>query len=58
MNETLVGATANDILSTLSADEVSLNCGNRLARLAGHVLEQQSFAPVFPAPQNIHPQVR
>ena len=49
-NEVLFGVCSNDTLFSLSADEASKNTGNRLARLAGHILQQQSFAPVFPFP--------
>lgn len=58
VNETLIGATSTDVLFALSADECSMNVGNRMSRLAGHILEQQSFYPMFPAPEKIHPQVR
>ena len=51
-NEILLGACSNDILLSLSADETSKNIGNRLARLAGHIIQQQSFAPIFPYPTN------
>ncbi len=57
VNETVIGATSNDVLFSLSSDEVSANCGNRMTRLAAHTLEQQSFAPMFPAPANSHQQV-
>lgn len=56
VNETLFGVTSNDVLFSLSADEVSQNAGNRMARLAEHILEQQSFSPMFPAPAGMHPQ--
>jgi DNA polymerase alpha subunit B len=52
----LFGVTSNDVLFSLSADEVSQNVGNRMARLAEHILEQQSFSPMFPAPAGMHPQ--
>jgi len=53
INEVLFGVTSNDALFALSSDEVSLNVGaNRLARLAAHLLQQQSFCPQFPVPQN------
>jgi hypothetical protein len=59
MNEVLVGVCSNDVLFTMSSDEVSLNIeGNRLARLAGHLLQQQSFSPQFPVPQSLLSQVR
>jgi hypothetical protein len=58
MNEVLVGVCSNDVLFTMSSDEVSLNIeGNRLARLAGHLLQQQSFSPQFPVPQSLLSQV-
>ncbi|EKU20784.1 DNA polymerase alpha subunit B, partial [Nannochloropsis gaditana CCMP526] len=50
VNEVAVGVTTNDILCHLSGDEVSYNPGNRLARLAAHLLQQQSFFPLFPPP--------
>lgn len=53
VNETLFGVTANDVLFGLSSDEVSQGTeGNRLARLSAHLLQQQSFCPQFPVPQN------
>jgi hypothetical protein len=55
VNETLVGVTSNDALFALSGDETSANCGNRMFRLAAHLIEQQSFAPMFPA--STHQQV-
>jgi DNA polymerase alpha subunit B len=51
VNEVLFGVCSNDLLLGLSSDEVSLNPGgNRLHRLAAHVLQQRSFAPQFPVP--------
>jgi hypothetical protein len=59
VNEVLFAVSSNDPLFSLSSDEVSQNIeGNRLARLAGHLLHQQSFAPQFPAPQSMLAQVR
>ena len=58
VNEVLVGVCSNDVLFALSSDEVSQGIeGNRLARLAGHLLQQQSFSPQFPVPQNLLAQV-
>ena len=58
MNEVLFGVCSNDVLFSLTSDEVSQNIeGNRLARLAGHLLQQQSFSPQFPVPQNLLAQV-
>lgn len=59
VNEVLFGVCSNDVLFSLTSDEVSQNIeGNRLARLAGHLLQQQSFSPQFPVPQNLLAQVR
>ena len=53
VNEVLFGVTSNDALFSLSSDEVSMNLGaNRLDRLAAHLLQQHSFSPQFPVPQN------
>lgn len=58
VNEVLFGVCSNDVLFSLTSDEVSQNIeGNRLARLAGHLLQQQSFSPQFPVPQNLLAQV-
>ena len=51
-NEVLFGITSIDPLFALAADEVSLNAGHRMTRMAGHILQQQSFYPSFPAPNN------
>lgn len=53
INEILFGVCSNDVLFSLSSDEVSHGIeGNRLARLAGHLIMQQSFCPQFPAPSS------
>lgn len=52
INEVLFGTTSFDTLFALSGDEVSQSVGNRLDRLASHVLQQQSFVPLFPTPPN------
>ncbi len=57
-NEVLFGVTSIDPLFSLSADEVTLNAGHRMTRLAGHILQQQSFYPCFPAPNNTLAPVR
>ena len=58
VNEVLFGVTSTDALFSLSSDEVSQNIGtNRLDRLAAHLLQQQSFAPQFPAPANVTAQL-
>lgn len=59
INEVLFGVTSNDALFSLSSDEVSKLSGgaNRMSRLAGHMLLQQTFAPQFPAPSAMLSQV-
>src|SRR3546814_6833875 len=53
VNDVVFGVTSNDVLLQLSAEEISVGApGNRLARLAAHMLNQQSFNPVFPPPAN------
>ena len=53
VNEVLFGATSFDTLFALSSDEVSQCVGNRIDRLAAHILQQQSFMPSFPLPGNL-----
>lgn len=49
VNETVFGVTSNDVLLSMSSEEISNSTdGNRLGRLAGHLIAQQSFAPQFP----------
>lgn len=52
VNEVTIGVSSSDALFDLSGDEVSAGGQgtNRLARLAGHMLQQQSFYPLFPPP--------
>lgn len=52
VNEVTIGVSSSDALFDLSGDEVSAGGQgtNRLARLAGHLLQQQSFYPLFPPP--------
>lgn len=52
VNEVTIGVCSADALLDLSGDEVSAGSGsgNRLARLTGHLLQQQSFYPLFPPP--------
>lgn len=58
INEILFSVCSNDVLFALSSDETSLNIGgNRIARLAQHILQQQSFCPQFPSPPTVTTQV-
>lgn len=52
VNEVLFGVCSNDVLFALSSEEISVTPEgtNRLTRLAAHLLQQQSFMPLFPAP--------
>ncbi|XP_026734984.1 DNA polymerase alpha subunit B isoform X1 [Trichoplusia ni] len=46
----VVGVTSTDILMHTSQEEISLGMsGDKLSRLAGHVLQQQSYYPLWPA---------
>eukprot|EP01041_Mallomonas_annulata_P010537 gene10537-21974_t len=57
VNEVVFGVTANDVLSTLASEEINLSVNARLPRLAAHVLQQQSYAPVFPPPPDSQTQL-
>ncbi|XP_026315166.1 DNA polymerase alpha subunit B [Hyposmocoma kahamanoa] len=47
----VVGVTSTDVLMHISQEEISLGTGgDKLARLAGHVLSQQSYYPLWPPP--------
>lgn len=58
VNEVLFGVCSNDLLFSMSSDEISQGIeGNRLLRLSSHILQQQSFNPQFPVPSNLLSQV-
>lgn len=48
VNDVVVGVTSADPLFALSSDEVSQNIQVRVPRLAAHLIQQQSFWPLFP----------
>jgi DNA polymerase alpha subunit B len=54
LNELIVGVTSTDIMFHLSTDETNGNLepGSRLTRIAQHLLQQQSYYPLFPPPAN------
>lgn len=59
INEVLVGVTSQDILMTMSAEEIS-RCpqeANKTSRLLSHMLHQQSFFPLLPPPAAMGAQV-
>lgn len=51
-----IGLTSNDILFHLGAEEISKVKGqsDRLGRLAGHVLQQKSFYPLYPSHESVN----
>jgi DNA polymerase alpha subunit B len=53
VNEVLFGVTSNDVLLQLNMDSITEKVTNKLDRLSAHVLQQQSFAPQFPAPASM-----
>lgn len=53
VNETVFGVTSNDVLFSMQAEEISNVDGERLIRLASHLVYQQSFLPQFPPPSNM-----
>ncbi|KAL1110259.1 hypothetical protein AAG570_008336 [Ranatra chinensis] len=48
INGCIMGITATDTLLHLGKKEISKSEGNRLGRLAGHLLQQCSFYPLYP----------
>jgi DNA polymerase alpha subunit B len=57
INEIVVGVTSLDPLASLNSSECSKDI-NRMARMAQHLIQQQSYAPVFPPPDNINVDLR
>jgi len=49
VNEVVIGISTTDILLNLSGNETSNVSGDRLARMARHVVQQRSYYPLFPA---------
>ncbi|XP_043219988.1 DNA polymerase alpha subunit B-like [Amphibalanus amphitrite] len=52
----VVGATSTDVLMHLSQQDIKLPGGgpsDRLARLAGYLIDQQSFYPLYPAEESV-----
>ncbi|XP_061164256.1 DNA polymerase alpha subunit B-like [Saccostrea echinata] len=57
INNVLFGITSSDIMFQLGAEEISFNppgASDRMARLAEHLLTQQSFYPLYPSPEDIN----
>jgi len=55
INEVVVGVTSTDVLMHLGKEEIAQRPpgSNRLERLVDHLLHQQSFYPLFPAPSGV-----
>jgi len=52
INEVVVSVTGQDTIMALSAGEAArTQGGDRIARLASHLIRQRSMFPVFPAPE-------
>lgn len=52
INEVVFGITSTDVLFHMSTEETNSNLepGSRLRRIAQHMLQQQSYYPLFPPP--------
>jgi len=51
INEVVFGITSNDVMCHISSDEVhDAAIENRLLRISQHILNQQSYYPLFPPP--------
>ncbi|XP_075222802.1 DNA polymerase alpha subunit B isoform X2 [Lycorma delicatula] len=56
VNGLVIGVSATDVLMHLSREEMQLpsQCGgDRLGRLAGHLLSQHNFYPLHPPPEDV-----
>lgn len=51
INEVVVGICCADPIRSLSGNETSRSPGDRISRLASHILQQRSFFPLFPPPE-------
>jgi DNA polymerase alpha subunit B len=60
INELVVGLTSTDVLLQVSTNETNarLPAGSRLTRIAQHLVQQQSYYPLFPAQVNLDWQQR
>ncbi|XP_013170919.1 PREDICTED: DNA polymerase alpha subunit B isoform X2 [Papilio xuthus] len=54
VNGMVIGVTSTDILMHISQEEISMGMGgDKLARLANHVLTQQTYYPLWPPPPGL-----
>ncbi|KAL0131721.1 hypothetical protein PUN28_002935 [Cardiocondyla obscurior] len=49
-----VGVTSVDVIKHIGKEEISNVSGDRLTRLADHVLAQTCFYPVYPSPEDLN----
>ncbi|KAL3906563.1 MAG: hypothetical protein SGILL_009220, partial [Bacillariaceae sp.] len=56
INEVVFGVTSTDVLFHMSADETNANLvpGSRLRHIAQHLVQQQSFYPLFPPSKSVN----
>jgi DNA polymerase alpha subunit B len=56
INEIVVGVTSTDVLLHLSAEEINAQLvpGSRLTRLSQHLVQQQSYYPLFPPSRDVN----
>ena len=56
INELVFGVTSTDILFHMSVEETNANLpvGSRLRRIAQHLLQQQSYYPLFPPNRSVN----
>jgi len=51
INELVIGVTSTDTLLHISSEEINSKLmGNRMSRIAQHLIQQQSYYPLFPPP--------
>ena len=56
VNEVVFGVTSTDVLFHMSADEINANLvpGSRLRHIAQHLVQQQSYYPLFPPSKSVN----
>lgn len=56
INELVFGVTATDVLFHISMEETNANLlpGSRLRRMAQHLIQQQSYYPLFPPNKSVN----
>mmetsp|Transcript_48981 Transcript_48981/g.118616 ORF Transcript_48981/g.118616 Transcript_48981/m.118616 type:complete len:817 (-) Transcript_48981:55-2505(-) len=56
INEVVFGVTSTDVIFHMSVEETSANLppGSRVRRIAQHMVQQQSYYPLFPPNKNVN----